>query len=37
MVREKNFKPGNSLVLIYDFGLPASLIGLLLATHSSMA
>lgn len=37
MVRDKNFKPGNSLVLIYDFGLPASLIGLLLATHSSMA
>jgi len=37
MVREKNFKPGNSLVLLYDFGLPASLIGLLLATHSSMA
>jgi len=37
MVRDKNFKPGNSLVLIYDFGLPASLIGLLIATHSSMA
>jgi len=33
MIREKNFKPGNSLVIIYDFGLPASLIGLLIATH----
>jgi len=33
IIREKNFKPGNTLVLFCDFGLPASLIGLLIATH----
>jgi len=37
MIREKNFKPGNSLVLLYDLGLPVSMIGLLIATHSTMA
>ena len=34
MAVEKNFKPGNSLILLYDFGLPISLIALLLATQS---
>lgn len=29
--RDKNFKPGNSVILIYDIGLPASLIILLIA------
>jgi hypothetical protein len=36
MVQDKNFKPGNSLILLYDIGLPVSMIGLLVATHSSM-
>ncbi len=31
MFRDKNFKPGNSVILIYDIGLPASLIILLIA------
>lgn len=30
MVSERNFAPGNSLILIYDIGLPVSLWGLLL-------
>ena len=30
MVRDKNFKPGNTLVLLYDIGLPISLWALLL-------
>jgi hypothetical protein len=34
MAVEKNFKPGNSLILISDFGLPISLIALLLAAGS---
>mgnify|MGYP006921751871 CR=1 FL=1 len=29
MVKKKNFSPGNTLVLIYDFGLPLSLWPLL--------
>ena len=37
MVRDRNFAPGNSLVLLYDFGLPVSMIALLVATHSTMA
>lgn len=36
MVRDHNLSPGNSLVLIYDIGLPASMIALLIATHSTM-
>ena len=31
MVRDKNFKPGNSIVLLADFGLPISLWALLFA------
>ena len=34
MAVEKNFKPGNSRNLISDFGLPISLITLLLAAGS---
>ena len=34
MAVEKNFKPGNSLILLYDFGLPISLIALLFATQT---
>ncbi|MCB0914892.1 MAG: stearoyl-CoA 9-desaturase [Actinobacteria bacterium] len=30
MARDKNFKPGNSLILIYDIGLPVSLWALLI-------
>lgn len=37
MISEKNFAPGNSLVLLYDFGLPISLVALLFATHPTMA
>lgn len=33
MVRKKNFTPGNTLVLLYDFGLPASIWPLLIAAH----
>lgn len=29
MIRKKNFSPGNTIVLIYDFGLPISLWALL--------
>lgn len=32
MVRDKNFKPGNSVILLYDIGLPVSLWILLFAT-----
>lgn len=32
MVRDKNFNPGNSVILAYDIGLPASLVILLIAT-----
>lgn len=32
MIRDKNFKPGNSIVLLYDIGLPGSLLALLIAT-----
>lgn len=32
MAKAKNFAPGNSLVLLYDFGLPISLVALLIAT-----
>lgn len=31
MSRSRNFKPGNSLILIYDFGLPLSYLILLLS------
>ena len=31
MVRDKNFAPGNSIVLLYDIGLPISLWALLIA------
>ena len=31
MIADRNFSPGNTWVLIYDVGLPASLIGLLIA------
>ncbi len=34
MAVERNFKPGNSLILISDFGLPISLIALLLAVQT---
>ena len=34
MAVETNFKPGNSRILISDFGLPISLIALLLAAGS---
>ena len=34
MAVEKNFKPGNSRILISDFGLPISLIVLLLGAGS---
>ena len=30
MAKERNFAPGNTLVLLYDFGLPISYIALLL-------
>lgn len=30
MITDKNCAPGNSLVLLHDIGLPASLVGLLL-------
>lgn len=33
MAKVKNFKPGNSLVLIYDFGLPISMWALLFAAN----
>jgi len=36
MVQDKNFKPGNSVILLYDIGLPVSMICLLVATHSTM-
>lgn len=32
IVRERNFSPGNTIVLLYDFGVPAALWPLLLAT-----
>lgn len=31
ILRDKNFAPGSTLVLIYDFGLPISLSALFLA------
>lgn len=34
MVREKNFNPGNSMILFYDFGLPISLWILLLMVYA---
>ncbi len=34
MAVERNFKPGKSLILVSDFGLPISLIALLLAAGS---
>jgi len=30
MAKERNFAPGNTLVLLYDFGLPLSYLGLFL-------
>lgn len=33
MVKNKNFKPGNSLILLYDFGLPVSLWALLYSAN----
>ncbi len=34
MIKSKNFAPGNSLVLLYDFGLPISYVVLLLMMQS---
>lgn len=34
IVRDKNYAPGNTLILISDFGVPASLLALLLATNA---
>ncbi len=31
MAKSHNFKPGNSMILIYDFGLPVSYLALLLS------
>lgn len=31
MIGEKNFKPGNSMILVYDIGLPVSLWAVLIA------
>lgn len=35
MFRERNFKPGNSVILVSDFGIPISLVALLIATRST--
>ena len=34
VVREKNYAPNNTLILIWDFGMPISLVALLFATGS---
>ena len=34
IVREKNYAPNNTLILIWDFGMPISLVALLFATGS---
>ncbi|MFM8527769.1 MAG: DUF6790 family protein [bacterium] len=32
IVREKNYAPNNTLILIWDFGMPISLVALLFST-----
>ena len=34
IIREKNYAPNNTLILIWDFGMPISLVALLFATGS---
>ena len=34
IVREKNYAPNNTLILIWDFGMPISLVALLFSTGS---
>ena len=34
IVRERNYAPGNTAILISDFGIPISLVALLLATNA---
>jgi 3-dehydroquinate dehydratase len=34
IVRQKNYAPNNTLILIWDFGVSASLVALLFATHA---
>jgi hypothetical protein len=32
IVREQNYAPGNTVILVSDFGIPLSLLALLIAT-----
>lgn len=34
IVRDRNYEPGNTVILISDFGVPASLLALLIATNA---
>lgn len=34
IVRDRNFAPNNTLILIWDFGMPISLVALLFSTGS---
>jgi hypothetical protein len=33
-VKQKNFAPNNTLILVWDFGVSASLVALLVATNA---
>jgi hypothetical protein len=34
IVKQKNYAPNNTLILVWDFGIPASLVALLFATNA---
>jgi hypothetical protein len=34
IIRDRNYAPGNTAILISDFGVPVSLVALLLATNA---